>query len=170
MALQGLQGVTRLYKFYLRRSIKGLDKLFILDNIDFIGRFNPDVLKLIRRFMFCTINDGYSPYHIPHQGIPRIGEITDVLFHTFLIKTLDCALRMDYPGITFTRYGAELFIATNKSSVFEEADSLLERLKLYGDMQFIEPEDHSYLVGQQEDKLVFLEEGGRVSVLNAEDV
>lgn len=171
--LNRMRNVCRVYKIDLSQSIKCIDKFDVMDNIKFIG-LNGVVLNLISDFVRLPICDAYVNKRIPSHGIPPIGEISNVIFDIFLISRFDREFIHRYPGVSYTRLGYEVFIATKSNDEFdeEEAEYFIEDVvRLHGDIDYIDNDENDYLVGgSYEEKVIFLEESGRVSVWNSEDV
>ena len=63
-----------------------------------------------------------------------MGEITDVILHLFYQRVFDTALEARFPGITYTRWGHEVFIVIKESESFtfdsNEIDTLLDEINL----------------------------------------
>ena len=171
--LDRMRDVCRVYKIDLSQSIKCIDKFDVMDDIKFIG-LNGVVLNLITDLVHLPICDAYVNKRIPCHGIPPIGEISNVIFDIFLISRFDREFIHRYPGVSYTRLGYEVFIATKSNDEFdeEEAEHFIEDVvRLHGDIDYIDNDENDYLVGgSYDEKVIFLEESGRVSVWNSEDV
>lgn len=172
--LNRLQKVVRLYKLDLSLSYKNVNKSSILQNIRLLGCIDGVVLNLISDLFDQPVYNVCANTSFPCHGIPLLGEITNVIFHLFLTNVFDRKMVKSYPGLTYSRLGHEVFIATRANDEFifdkNEAESLLSDINLYGEIEFIEPDDNNYLLGSDEEKLIFLESDGSVSVWNSEEV
>lgn len=172
--LNRMQNVCRLYKIDLSQSIKCIDKFDVLENIQFIG-LNGVVFNLIKDFVSLPIFDAYLNKRIPWYGIPPIGKISNVIFDIFLINRFDREFNDRYPGVSYTRFGYEVFIATKLNDEFiideEEAEHFIDNVvRLHGDIDYIDQGDIDYFVGgSYQDKVIILDKSGRVSVLNYDE-
>jgi hypothetical protein len=131
---------------------------------------------LIKRFLTIAIFDRKSNKLLNLGGIPPMGEITDVILHHFYGMVFDTALERAFPGITFTRWGHEVFILIKESDTFTfDIDDLKNILRHNGlldgsDISYMNRGDMGCLPTSNEEKAVFLYEDGEVAVWNFEDI
>lgn len=165
--------VLNIVKIDLSPCIKHIDKFRMLDCFQTLRDY-PVIYDLIKVFMDLKIYDkDGNPFNT--QGIPPLGELTNVLFHIFYQYAFDMAIEERYPGISYTRWGHQVFIVLKEEHNFLISDNetntfLLEELNLAGNIERINYASHSYLVGTEEDKIVFIDEDGDVEVCGIEDV
>jgi hypothetical protein len=162
-----------LHKIDLTPSIKHIDKFRMLNSFQYVRNI-PVIYDLIKEFIDLKIYDEKNGKYLNNHGVPPIGELTNVIYHVFYQHVFDRAIEELYPGITYTRWGHQVFIAIKEPDCFLfndiEINKLLDKLDLAGNIESINYDSLSYLVGSEEEKIVFLREDGSVEVWRTEEV
>lgn len=134
------------------------------------------VLNLIKQFLNIPIYDWKYNKFLQLGGIPPMGEITDVILHLFYQRVFDPALEARFPGITYTRWGHEVYIVIkeNESITFysNEIDTLLEEINLLvgSNIRYMNRGDLGCLPTSNEERAVVVYEDGEVAVWKFEDI
>lgn len=128
--------------------------------------------NLVKRIIDLQIYDIQNDRYISVKGITPIGEITHVILHNFYQNTFDSLLYFWYPGITYSRFGHELFIILKETDEFTiddcEIDHMLDTLDLYDvDIKWSHKE---LLQADNNDKALMVFEDGALEVWNFEDL
>ena len=128
--------------------------------------------NLVERIIDLPIYDFHNHSFFTSTGITPIGEITHVILHNFYQNTVDSLLESRYPGITYSRYGHELFILCKQTDEFTiddcDIDNILEVLDLYSvDINW---SSDGLLMADNNDKALILHEDGSLEVWNSEDI
>lgn len=98
---------------------------------EFLGNI-PIIYDLIKGFLDLQIYDQNNERFFKWQCVPPIGEITNVIYHVFYKHVFDRVIAKMYPGITYTRWGHQVFLAIKEGESFLLQDidirNLLERI------------------------------------------
>lgn len=80
---------------------------------------------------------------IGFNGVPPVGEISQVLLNLLLRDTFDRLFPKIFPGIIFMRFYNELYLFTNTNDQLNEKDlyRLMDELSLFGKIESIGPGD-----------------------------
>jgi hypothetical protein len=168
------ENINKLISIDLSDCMNHINGSRILSSLKFK---NPNGLyfDLINQIMDLPIHDVHNDRYLPFLGITPIGEITNVVLHNFYENTLDSLLEGRYPGITYSRFGNELFILLKESDQFaiDEADikGILDELALHNvDIKCSLRESAYLLPADNEEKALLLYEDGELEVWNYEDL
>jgi len=129
--------------------------------------------NLVKRIIDLQIYDIQNDRYISVMGVTPIGEITHVILHNFYQNTLDSFLEFWYPGITYSRFGHELFIIFKQTDKFVtiddcDIDHILDELDLY-DVD-IKWSYNELLPADNNEKALMLFADGGLEVWNFEDL
>lgn len=169
------QNVVKLVKVDLGGCIDFINISNILMKID-ASTSGGLVYNLIKQFLNLPIYDIKENKFLLLEGIPPMGEITDVILHHFYQRVFDTTLERMFPGITYTRWGHEVYIVIKQSDSFtfniKDLEILLYSIRLSEGaiISHMKRGDHGCLPTCNEEKAAFLYEDGDVEVWNYEDI
>jgi len=165
------ENVVKVVSIDLSDSMNYIPTSRILTSQKFTNQYGV-YFNLVKRVIDLPIYDFQNDGFIPSTGITPIGEITHVILHNFYQNTVDSLLESRYPGITYSRYGHELFIVFKQTDEFTiddcDIDNILDVLNLYSvDIKWSSDE---LLLADNNDKALMLYEDGGLEVWNSEDI
>lgn len=166
------ENVCKLYKIDLTPCIKHISRDRLLNSFKFIHDIRI-LYDLIKGYLELSINDTLIGLPFKSRGIPPAGELTALIYHVFYQQAFDRILEELYPGICYTRWGHQVFIAIKESNTFlsDEIDvqNILEMLDLAGNIESVDSTNGGYLIGLEEDRVLLLDGDGCVDVFRTED-
>jgi hypothetical protein len=115
--------------------------------------------------LYRKVNDGYLDH------IPLIGELSQVVFHIFLLSQFDEKFRKQYPKNPFYRLGSEVILPIPDE--YEDLDidpsKLLAEFNLFGSISEMESDEAYYLPCTPHERLLLTLTEGEITVWRAED-
>jgi hypothetical protein len=168
------QNVDNLVKIDLTYSMYKIHKSRILKYL--ISFKNEGIIfNLLKQILFIPIYDRKTDKELQFYGIPLIGEITNVIMHHIYHIIFDIRLEEKYPGITYTRFGPEVFIVIKQSDSFKikesDINNLLEELDIKDyNIETIYRDESNMLPACNGEKAIMLDEYGDLEVWKYEDI
>ena len=170
--IDNMDHICRIYKIDL--AISKVEKTKVLNTlINTIGLTTIEK-RLISSFVNLPIRHTFNQNdELYFKHMPVIGELTQVLFHIFLIYEFDAKFRKLYPRIPFSRLGTEVIIPIPDEDRYDlsiEPSKLLDEFNLIGSISDLESDNKPYYIpcSPHERKVLTLLEGKTI-VWRAED-
>lgn len=171
--MHNMANIRRIYKIDI--SISKVDKMKVLNTIMNIKGLTTIEKRLISSFvnlpMTHTLNSETNTNSQYLNHIPVIGELTQVLFHIFLIDEFDAKFRKLYPRNPFYRLGTEVIIPIPDDYVDLDIDpsKVLDEFHLFGTLFDIESDEKPYMPCTPHERIVITLFDGKISVCGAEE-
>lgn len=169
------QNVVKVVKLEFRECMGHILKSRIYHTLDIIP-CQGILLKLIKQVIYLPVYHHKTDQILHLKGITPIGEITQVLMHYFLAYVLDMAIEKKFPGITYSRWGTEVFLVFKEGDSFsfneEVIDLLLEEidLKKQTSIGWLCKDSFYCLPACNDEKALIIHEDGDLSVWKYEDI
>jgi hypothetical protein len=115
--------------------------------------------------LYRKVNEGYLDH------IPLIGELSQVVFHIFLISQFDEKFRKQYPKNPLYRLGSEVIlpIPDEYEDLYMDPSKVLSEFNLFGSISEIESDEPYYLPCTPHERLLLTLTEGEITVWRAED-